>query len=168
MVLDILELAEQEHDWQALESWPDAEFIPGKYNHLAPGNRYAPKTFSTYEGKNAFEWHAAEETHCWTAAKRATLSMLINPDETRLHIELGSSFPGPYCVEIWLNETLLGVARFSMPSIQQHEFRIPMGVTGPALLSFRAPHLWRPADVIAGSNDERLLGLAVYGVRVDL
>jgi hypothetical protein len=167
MVLDIVELAEQEHDWQAVEDWPDAEITSGEYNRAAPGNQYAPNSFAACAGKNALEWHAAEETHCWTAEKRATLSILINPGETRLRVKVGNSLPCPYFAEIWLDEALLGVARFSMPSIQEHEFRIPTGFAGPALLSFRVPHLWRPAEVSAGSNDERLLGLAVYGVTVD-
>lgn len=167
MVLDIVELAEEEHDWQALKNWPDAEITSGEYNHVAPGNQYTPNSFAC-AAKNALEWHATEETHCWTAAKRATLSILVNPGETRLGVEVGSSFPGPYAAEIWLDEALLGVARFSMPAVQQHKFRIPRGVARPALLSFRVPHLWRPTEVIAGSNDERLLGLAVRGATVDL
>jgi hypothetical protein len=168
MVLDIVELAEQEHDWQGLENWPDAEITSGEYNRVAPGNQYTPNSFAACAAKNALEWHAAEETHCWTAAKRATLSILVNPGETQLCIEVESLFPGPYSAEIWLDETLVGVARFSMPGAQQHKFRIPTGVAGPALLSFRVPHLWQPAKVIAGSNDERLLGLSVRGATVDL
>ena len=168
MVLDIVELAEQEHDWQALEYWPDAEITSGEYNRVAPGNQYTPNSFAACAAGNALEWHATEETHCWTAAERATLSILVNPGETRLCVEVESTFPGPYHAEIWLDEALLGVARFSMPGTQQHKFRIPAGVVGPALLSFRVPHLWRPAELIAGSNDERLLGLAVRGATVDL
>jgi hypothetical protein len=168
MVLDILELAEREDDWHALENWPDAEFIAGEYNHVAPGNQYAPNSFLACVGKNALEWHGAEESFCWTAARRATLSILINPGENRLCIKVGSSFPLAYIVEIWLNETLLGVVRFSVPSIQKHDFHIPAGLTGPALLAFRTPHLWRPKDVIAGSSDERLIGVAVHSVAVEL
>jgi hypothetical protein len=153
---------------EALENWPDAEFIAGKYNPVARGNQYAPHSFLAGAGKNAIEWHSAEESFCWTAAGRATLSILINPGENRLCIEVGSSFPLAYLVEIWLNGTLLGVVRFSVPSIQKYDFRIPAGLTGPVLLAFRTPHLWRPKDVIAGSSDERLLGVAGYSVAVEL
>ena len=168
MVLDVIEVAEEEHDWQDLESWPDMEITSGEYNRAAPGNLYAPSSFAGCAGNRALEWHVAEETYCWTAAKRATLSILVNPGETRLRLDVGSSIPCPYSAEIWLDETKLGVARFSVPGIQQHEFCIPAGFAGHALLSFRVPLLWRPAEAIAGSNDERLLGLAVYGVTVDL
>jgi hypothetical protein len=167
MVLDLLALGEGEFDCQALESWPDAQFTEG-YNHLAPGNRYAPESFVADRGDHTLDWHAPEMRHCWTAAKRATLAILVNPGETSVCIEVGSSFPGPYDAEIWLDESILGVVRFPCPGVQQHAFRLPEGFTGAALLSFRVPHLWRPQDEITGSSDERLLGLAVYGVTVEL
>jgi hypothetical protein len=167
MVLDIMELEEGAYDWQGVESWPYAEVTRDKYNRVAPGNRYAPNSF-VRPHRNALEWHEVEETHCWTAAKRATLCIVINSGETRLLIDVGSSFPHTYSAEIRLDEALLGTARFSTPTVQQLEFSIPAGFSGPALLSFNVPHLWRPAEVIAGSNDERLLGLAVCGVTVDL
>jgi hypothetical protein len=167
-VLDIVELAEREHDWLTLENWPGAEIASAGYNHAAPGNRYTPSLFAASSVRNALEWHAAEESRCWTAAKRATLTILVNPGETGLSVEVESLFPGPYSAEIWLDEELLGVARFSMPGVQLHRFRIPAGVAGPSALSFRVPHLWRLAEALDDSNDGRLLGLAVRGVTVEL
>jgi hypothetical protein len=168
MVLDIMEVEEQEYGWQALENWPDVEVTSGEYNRVAPGNHYTPAAFAACAGSHALEWHAAEDTHCWMAARQATLSILVNPGETRLSVEIGSSNPCPYFAEIRLDETLLGTARFPTPGVQRYDFRIPEGSGGSSLLSFRVPHLWQPSQAIAGNQDQRSLGLAVYGVTVGL
>jgi hypothetical protein len=167
MVLDILEIAEHDYNWDALEDWRGAEITDGKYNRLAAGNDYLPKSFACIAGENSPGWHMAEEGHCWTAAKQATLSIVINPGETRFRVKIGSLLPNTDA-EIWLDKTLLGVVRPPGLDMQEYEFLIPMGFNGPALLSFRVPHLYQPAEIISGSLDERFLGLAVYGVTIDL
>ncbi|HEX3745592.1 MAG TPA: hypothetical protein VHW09_16735 [Bryobacteraceae bacterium] len=168
MVLAILEAGEDAYDWENLEVWREAEITAGEYNRLAPGNLYEPNSFSGCAGRRAMEWHAAEESHCWSASRRATLSIHINPGETRLRVRLGSALPGPYGVEIRLGETLLGVAQFSEPGIQDNQYGLPVGLAGSVQLSFQVPHLWRPAETISGNLDERLLGVAVYEVTLAL
>ena len=134
----------------------------GEPNRLAPGNVYTPNTFSTCAGDAALEWHTSEQSHSWMAARRAGISILINPGETRLRVEAESRNPYPYLAEIWLDEKQLGTMNFNTPGVQFKEFPLPANPIGPARLSFRVPHLWRPAQLIRGSDDERLVGLAVH------
>jgi len=80
--------------------------------------------------------------------------------------ELSSANPDPYSVEVRLNGQYLETVFFPTPGIQQHEYNLSPDSTGSALLSFRVPHLWKPADLIQGSNDERTLGVAVRSIVV--
>ena len=85
MVLDILEIGDG-YDYDRLEPWELAEITPREYNRVLPGNLYLPGSFVT-NTLGALEWHHAEETHCWSASRNATVPILINPGETRLSIE---------------------------------------------------------------------------------
>jgi hypothetical protein len=166
-VFDILDVEHEEYEWDALEPWSHVEITPGEYNRVAPGNAYLPSSFASCTTNAGLEWHEPEDTYCWTAARNAALDILINPGETRLWVEV-SAIPAPYSAEIWLGETHLATATFTSPNgqCQRHEFCIPAGCTGAATLSFRVPHLWKPAELLQGSTDERLLGLAVHAVGV--
>jgi hypothetical protein len=165
MVLDILEIGDRHRDWNAVELWPHAEITHGKFNRLAPGNIYAPDSFASSTGSAALQWHGSEGTHSWMAAREAALSILINPDETHLQIQLSSANPNPYSGEIWLDGRLLGTVTFAGPGIQSCEFPLAPS-TGSALLIVRVPNLWKPAELIPGSTDERLLGLALHSVLI--
>lgn len=166
MVLDILEMGEG-FNYDRVEPWPLAEVTQGKYNHVIPGNLYLPGSFATKTARESLEWHSPEETHCWSASRNATITMLINPEETRLSVDVSSASPKPYCCEISLNEKHIGNVVFPAPGVQSVEFCIPSLSGGLATLKFRVPHLWRPADEIPGSTDDRLLGIAVHSVRLN-
>jgi len=166
MILDILPLTEGEYDLESLEPWTHAEITAGDYNLPAPGNVYRPNSFSAPNNANALQWHASEDTHCWSAACDATFPIVVNPGETRLCLEVSSANPGPYSGELWLDGQHLGTVTFHHPGIQKLEFDIHSVRRGAVPLSIRVPHLWQPAAVIPGSTDERLLGLAVHSVRL--
>jgi hypothetical protein len=166
MILDILDVGEHGYQWGSVETWPYAKITPGEFNRLAPGNVYLPNSFVSRTGGTALEWHDSEETHCWTAARKATLSMLVNPGETHLWLEVSSANPDPYSGEIWVDDQYLGTATFPVPGVQRIEYCIPPVSKGLASLSIRVPYLWRPAARIQGSTDQRLLGLAAHSVRL--
>lgn len=165
MVLDVLEIGDEDRDWSAVELWPQAEITHGKPNRLAPGNRYAPDSFASASGSAALEWHGSEGTHCWMAARDAGLSVLINPGETHLQIQLSSANPDPYSGEIWLDGRLLGTATFAGPSVQSCKHPLSPSL-GSAVLFVRVPRLWKPVELIPGSSDERSLGLALHSVEL--
>jgi hypothetical protein len=164
MVLDILSLGKHEYHLGSVDPWSSSEIIPGEYNRLAPGNVYLPNSFASSNLGTSLEWHASEGTHSWAAARNATISILVNPGESRLRVEVSSANPNPYCGEIWLDDQYLGLAAFNVPGVQSLEFRIPSISRRAASLSFRVPYLWRPAELIPGSTDQRLIGLAVHSV----
>jgi hypothetical protein len=55
---------------------------------------------------------------------------------------------------------------FECPCVQRREVSIPAGGIGCASLSFHVPALWKPAEHLPGSTDERLLGIAVHSVAI--
>ena len=75
-----------------------------------------------------------------------------------------SAIPGPYQGEIFLDGQLAGRAVFTAPGVERHGLSLPPGRTGLATLGFRVPYLWRPAELIPGSEDDRLVGLAVCSI----
>jgi hypothetical protein len=164
MVLDILSIGDEGRRWDSLELWQAAEITTGHYNRVAPGNVYTPDSFTPCARGEALEWHPSEVTHRWTATLDAALSILINPDETRLWMEVSSANPNPYSAEVWLDEQCLGTLVFLDPGVQQHYFNISADSARAASLMFRVPYLWKPAEIIPGSDDERLIGLAVHSV----
>jgi hypothetical protein len=166
MVLDVLDIEDQDCQWDSVEPWPCAEITRGDYNRVAPGNLYMPNSFASSTMTAELQWHDSEETLRWTAAQNTALSILINPGETRLWVEISSASAKQYSGEIWLDRQYLGTIVFDAPGIQRHEFCIPPDCTGSASLIFRVAHLWKPAEVIPGSNDERLVGLAVHLVGI--
>lgn len=168
MVLDILHLADRKFRWDALETWPHAEITPGGYNRLSPANVYLADSFGLTIPRTALlDWHAPEGTHRWTAARETSLSILINPEETRLSVELSSQNPNPYQVEIWLNHKLLDTVVFDGSGVERREFCIASEPRGAASLLFRVPNLWKPAEVFPGNHDGRLLGVAVHRVSLN-
>ncbi|MGH9665673.1 MAG: hypothetical protein ACRD9L_14710, partial [Bryobacteraceae bacterium] len=160
MVFDVLDIGEPGRRWDSVELWSHAEITQREYNRLAPGNLYGPNSYASSTRSADLEWHATEETHRWTAARDAAVSILINPGETRLSVIVSSANPNSYDGEIFLDENCLGTVVFSGPGVQRHEFCVPPDLTGSASLRFRVPYLWKPADLIQGSTDERLVGLA--------
>jgi hypothetical protein len=166
MVLDVLDIGDPGTQWDAVEPWPHAEVTRGRYNGLAPGNVYAPNSFASGIGGGGLEWHHSEETHRWTAARETGLRILINPGETRLWVEVSSANPNSYSVELRLDQQHLGTVSFAGPGAQCHEFCISQESIGFGLLKFRVPYLWKPAELIPGSNDDRLVGVAVHLVGI--
>ena len=167
MVLDILDIGDYDGRWNFVEPWPHAEVARGNYNRLDPGNLYGPNSFDSCTRSTALEWHTPEGTHRWMAARSSGFSVLVNPGEKRLWVEVGSANPNPYSVEISFDQHILGTLAFATPGIQRHEFCITPDSAGTGSLTFRVPYLWRPADLIPGSTDNRLLGVSVHLVGVD-
>jgi len=166
MVLDVLDIGDQDRRLDSMEPWPHAEVTRGSYNRLAPGNVYTPNSFASNIGSGGLEWHTSEETHRWTAAREAGLSILMNPGEKRLWVEVSSANPHGYFVEVRLDQQYLGTVSFSAPGVQRHEFRISPESIGPGSLKFRVPYLWKPSDLIPGSTDDRFVGVAVLMVGI--
>jgi hypothetical protein len=164
MVLDILPLGDESCWRDSLEVWRAVEITTGHYNRLAPGNVYTPDSFTCSAKGQALEWHTSEVTHRWTAALDAALSILINPGETRLRVEVSSSHPNSYSAEVYLDGHYLGILVFAAPGVRHVYFDISADSTREASLRFRVPYLWKPAETIPGSDDERLVGLAVHSV----
>jgi hypothetical protein len=162
MVLAILPM---ELDVSALAAWEPfaADCFYGEYNPLEPGNVYR-----VGENGNAVfapEWHMGEKTHRWTAARKARMTIVVNPGERVLAITASSGFPGPYWTEVLLNGQMLGVLRWSQPGYASSEFTLPPGVQGSCEIVFRVPHLWQPSTHLY-TGDRRNLGARIQEVKL--
>jgi len=160
MVLDLMAIEQGQYAWEAMEPWPSMEIAQGEYNALAAGNTYGPDFLK--HCPDISEWHRPEATLCWTAARNASLLILISPGETRLRIEVSSAYPASYHTEIYLNGKRLGELVFEQPGILQNEFCIERDSDTEHKLTFRVPYLWKPAELIPESCDQRALGVAVH------
>jgi hypothetical protein len=160
MILAVQQLPE--FDPSHLPPWPHVKKFCDSYNDLDPGNIYRPG----HSDANLIlsDWHEMEGEGRWTAAKNAHMTVLRNPGEDCLTVEAVSSYPGAFPVEIWINEILLGIMDFQQPGLLKQTFMFSMGPCRPASLSFLAPKLWRPKDVIHENKDERVLGVFVVSV----
>jgi len=136
MVLDVLAIQDQGSQWNSFEPWQLAEATSGAYNRVAPGNIYRPEFFSSGSKSEGLEWHGVEETHRWTAALDATISVLINPGETRLSVELSSANPNPYSVEVWLNERCVATIVFRLIPAALPCYRFAFHIFGCRPISF--------------------------------
>lgn len=167
MVLDVFDISHRDFLWDAVETWPYAEIARDGYNRVAPGNLYSANSFGTSTAAaGTLEWHGSEGTHRWTAARESSLSILINPGETRLTVEVRNENPNPYYGEIWLERKRLDTVVFDARGVQSRQYCIAPDIRGAASLVFRVPYLWKPADLLPGNNDERSVGLALHGVTV--
>lgn len=141
----------------------DARCFRGEYNPLEPGDTYRGS------GDNAVfksEWHSGEETHRWTGAREAHMTVVVNPGEKAMAIDAYSGFPGPYWAEILVREHHLGTIHWSEPGHASSRFLLPPGVQGTCDVIFRVPHLWQPA-ICLGAEDKRMLGVSVHQLKID-
>jgi hypothetical protein len=161
MVLAILRFDREGPEIAARELFESHSFHC-EYNSLEPGNVYRPGRCknSTY----APEWHAAEDTHRWTAAREARITVVVNPGETTLEIRAYNQLPQPYWTEVLVNSRILGLIHWSEPGSATSQFQLPP-VPGKCEVCFRVPHLWRPSTSL-GTRDERQLGIAIQEVKV--
>jgi hypothetical protein len=162
MILDVISIETEQYSWETLEPWPLAEITRGKYNREAAGDTYAPHLGGLWPPMPGSDWHRTEESHCWTAARSASLPIVISPGETRLRIELGSGYPFHYFCEILLNEKVLGRVTFESSGVQRKDFAIGRDSAGERILTLRVPFLWNPAAQGGCSHDERALGVALH------
>jgi hypothetical protein len=162
MVLAILPVVLNWKRLAALEPF-EAQVHQGAYNPLEAGNVYRPGG----SGGAVFapEWHAGEETHRWTAARRARMTVVVNPGETTLEIGASSAFPGPYWVEVSLNGRSAGIVRWPQPGETTAQFPLPPGTQGRCEVGFRVPHLWRPS-VALKNHDGRMVGVSLQELRI--
>jgi hypothetical protein len=165
MILDILPVSIEDAVLLGLDPWPHTEIYPGRYNPEDPGDCYFPGQQHD-DASGWFEWHAAEGTHRWTAACDAGMTVIINPGENFLTVEVLSAFPEGYVAEICLEGTPLGQLEFPTAGVRSATFALKAHAPGPARLSFRVPRLWQPAGEIAGSSDARPLGVGVRSVQL--
>jgi hypothetical protein len=161
MVLDILPLDFECATLANFDLWSDVQIHEGEYNSEDPGNIYVPGA-----GEVSGEWSAPEAGYSWSAAQDAGLEVIINPGERRVAIETLSNYPGPYTVEVRLDQLLLGKLEYSHPGRASATFTLNGRTPGPARLSFHVPWLWQPANQIPNSTDQRWLGIAVCSVRI--
>ena len=166
MVLDVMALESEHYSCQLLEEWPFAEISRGEYNPVSGGFIYAPDRPVLWPKNTGSDWHHPEKTHCWSAARNASIPIIVSPGETRIQIQLSSGCPSPYRAEVSLNGTFLGEIKFERPGIQLSEFRIDPSLHGERILTFRVPFLWKPSDRLPANLDERALGVAVHSIRL--
>jgi len=165
MILDILPVSLEDAVLGGLDLWPHLVIYHGRYNPEDPGNCYFPGRQSDVTN-GWWEWHAAEGTHRWTAACDAGMTIIINPGESFLTVEVSSGFPERYVAEVCLDDTSLGQIEFPAAGVTSATFALKAHAPGQARLSFRVPRLWQPAGEIAGSRDTRSLGVGVRSVRL--
>jgi len=165
MILDILPISLDKGLLHGLDPWPYVQIHQGQYNPEDPGDSFFPGQPGDEAG-GWWEWHKAEDTHRWTAACNAGMTVIINPGENLLAVEAMSGFPGRYGVEVCLEGIPLGRMEFSTAGVATATFALKEHAPGPARLSFHVPQLWKPADQIAGNGDLRSLGIAVLSVRL--
>jgi hypothetical protein len=164
MVLAIHRLARQSASISHLAPFSDTERFVRTYNRNEPGNVYAPGIAGSRSGVVGPEWHAAEGTRRWTAARDARMAIVVNPGETQVSVTAESSFTGPYSVEIRLNGATLGEMRWSAPGRISSEFTLLPGTQGENVVLFSVPHLWQPSACYPGSQDQRWLGISIVQV----
>jgi hypothetical protein len=162
MILDILRLETDQDAAAMLETFTVRSFR-GQYNTLDPGNVY--RVGSSGCPVFAPEWHAGEETHRWTAARAARMTIVVNPGEAGLLIQASSSYPGPYWAEVLLDGESLHRLRWSEPGPASAKLELPANARGKCAVTFRVPHLWQPSNCM-GSDDPRLLGVSIQELRV--
>ena len=95
------------------------------------------------------------------------MRLVVNPGETKLTIAAMSGFPGPYCVEYYLNARRLGCLQWSRPGRLSSEFLLPPRTEGRCEVMFRVPHLWQPSSCVPGSQDQRRLGIGISAVTIE-
>jgi len=162
MVLAILQV---DLDVSAIAAWEpfEADCFCGEYNPLEPGNVYRVAE----NGNTVFapEWHPAEKTHRWTAARKSRMTIVVNPGEKVLAITASSSFPGSYWTEVLLNGQTLGLLHWSQPGSASSAFVLPPGVQGACEIVFQVPHLWQPSAHVC-TVDDRKLGVSVQELKL--
>jgi hypothetical protein len=162
MVLAILPVNLERSAFAALEPFESLCFRD-QYNPVEPGNVY--RAGCSQSAVFAPEWHAAAETHRWTAARQARMTVIVNPGETTLTISCSSSFPGPYRTEVVLNGRTLGAFDWSQPGDATMNLAFGSGIEGRCELVFIVPHLWQPSAFME-SDDQRTLGVSVQDVKI--
>ena len=162
MVLAILPI---DIEGSVLATWEPfaADCFYGEYNPLEPGNLY--RVAENESAIFAPEWHMSEKTYRWTAARKARMTIVVNPGETVLTITASSSFPGPYWAEVLLNGKILGALRWSQPGPASSEFTLPPGAQGSCEIAFRVPHLWQPSTCLS-TGDRRKLGVGIRELKL--
>ena len=114
-------------------------------------------------GEQWREWHAAEDTHRWTATCDAGVKLKLGPCE-RVEVDVFSCYPGKYRVDVCLDGSSVDHLDFEGPGEATGRFSLEAAEVGTARLSFRVPWLWQPSDHCAGSTDTRSLGIAVRSI----
>lgn len=165
MILDILPVFIDNRDLLVLDRWMHLDVTDGDYGASDPGDCYIPGD-QRHDPNGWLEWHAAEGTHRWTAARDASMEVIINPGEQFLTVRALSALPGHYLADVCLNGRVLGPMEFPAAGVTSTTFSLENSPPGPARLSFRVPNLWKPADQIPGSLDARTLGIAVCSVKL--
>jgi hypothetical protein len=162
MILAILRLDADRSVLASMEPF-EAQRFDCEYNPVEPGNVYG--LGDQCEAVRGPEWHTAEETHRWTAARESRMTIVVNPGETAIGIDAFSSFPGTYSSDVLLNGRYLGSIPWTQPGLASLEFPLPRLLQGRCELSFRVPHLWQPSTIL-GTGDQRMLGIGVRELKL--
>jgi hypothetical protein len=167
MVLAIKSFEGSEINMSQLKSFENYIKFDYEYNNLSPGNAYDPGSNGVRAGVEEQEWHSGEDTHRWTAAREARMSIVINAGEKHLKVFARSDYPGKYFVKVYLNTEYLGNFLYDHADNQTAVFLLPRDVRGKCDLTFTVPHLWRPSTCFVGNTDERFLGIAIRRVEIE-
>lgn len=165
MVLSILPLRGPDDRDFSLPVWDGAQAFRDSYNNALPGNVYSPGLASS-TCHCASEWHSGETAFRWTASRVARLAIVVNPGETMITIKALNLFPGAFSADVQLNGLALGHLPWERPGEVNAVLKLPAGTKGRCVIGFVVPHLWRPAESLENSQDERLLGIAISSVEV--
>jgi hypothetical protein len=161
MILAILRLDADRSALASMEPF-EAQRFDCEYNPVEPGNVYG--LGDQREAVRGPEWHTAEETNRWTAARESRMTIVVNPGETAIAIDAFSSFPGNYSSDVLLNGHYLGSIPWTQPGFASLEFPLPP-LQGRCELSFRVPHLWQPSTMLK-TADQRMLGIGVRELKL--
>ena len=165
MILDILPVSVDQGALLGLDRWTYLDIDDGDYGVGDPSDCYIPGD-QRHDQSGWLEWHPGEGTHRWTAARDASMQVIINPGEQFLTVRALSELPGHYLADVCLNGRFIGRLEFPAPGVTSATFSLEGCPPGAARLSFRVPNLWKPAEQILGSCDTRSLGIAVCLVKL--
>lgn len=111
-------------------------------------------------------WHGHEGDVRWSAARRATLPIVINPGETHMIVRAVSYRPDEVCASFELNGRTLGSMRWRSPGEQERTYPLLDHERGQVELAVSVDSLWSETLVAPGHQAPRRLGVGLVSVRL--
>lgn len=115
-------------------------------------------------------WHGHEGDLRWSAARRATLPVVINPGDTHLVLEALSYRPGPCVARVELNGNPIGSIEWPSPGSQERTWALsppppPDHDSGMAELAIIVDSLWPEPLAADDPRVPRALGVGLVSLR---